>query len=252
MGCKSSKRPPANPAGDPNYPPHSFQATVDKAAADRAGLNVEPSADKKYLTVVAFKDSSSMQDPTKADGEKICEGDDIVIVNGQYGDAEKMMAIINKAGKKNNLVLGVRKAGKPPASAATATTGGQTTENVESKTPAEPGAAADNQGQVVAQDVPLKNDGTPRFDGVWNPKALINGRKLVWLVDNSEAELTFIGDNKCTVVFEGKEYTGTMIDDNKLEWDDGDTWERDATGQSAGQGVKRSSEKKEAMCPPLC
>lgn len=249
MGCKSSKGPKTPQAGEPTY---DFQTTVDKVAADKAGLKAEASPDGKYLVVKAVKDSASLQDPTKADGEKVCEGDHIMVVNGSHSDAKKMLDVINKASKKNDLVLGIRKSGKTPAPAPGGTAGGKPNENVENQTPVEPGAAAENQAQVVAQDVPLKDDGTPRFDGVWNPKALINGKKLVWLVDNSETELTFIGDNKCTVVFEGKEYTGTMIDDNKLEWDDGDTWERDAAGQSAGQGAKRNSEQKEAMCAGLC
>lgn len=242
MGCSANKA-----AGTPAGVVCDFSVTVDKAAAESAGLKSLPSADGKYLVVEKVNDNAIVQDKTKADA-KVCPGDHVVCVNGIHGDATKMLDAIEKAAKKAKLNLAIKKAVAVAPSAEKAKESGEPATTAESR----PEAGPETAPQTAAhQDVPLKEDGTPIFDGVWNPKALINGKKLIWLIDNTETELTFIGQNKCSVMFEGKVYTATMEEENKLVWDDGDVWER---GELAAQqpGEPRASEKKESACAGLC
>lgn len=239
MGCNANKA-----AGTPAGVACDFAVIVDKAAADTAGLKAVPGADGKHLIVESVKDSA-MQG--KTDAEKVCPGDQVMCVNGVHGDAKKMVEVIDKASKKTKLNLAIKK-----KVASTAAPTGETQGGVEPIKNAESGPEA--AAQKAVSDVPLKDDGTPVFDGVWNPKALINGKKLVWLVDNSEAMLSFIGQNKCSVIFDGKEYTATMEEENRLVWDDGDVWMRDgeAGASSAREPERRVSEQKQAACMGLC
>lgn len=170
MGCKSSKQ-AGTPAGGGKVaekPTYDFEITVEiKAPADKHGLELDP-FDGGLLNIKGIDESGLVGANNKSGPNVVAAGDKVAIVNGIFGDSNKMLDEINK--KKGPLKLAIKKgAQKPEAAEAPANPPAEP----QAETPA-PATAEANAVETKKEEAPVGNvdEAAPVEGWVWTEQGI--------------------------------------------------------------------------------